>query len=53
MLLVRVAALADAAFQLHTGALLYDADGTAGGAAVLFATVTPGLAVTNADFIVA
>ena len=34
-----------------TGHLLYDADGLGGTAAVLFATVTAGTALTNADFV--
>lgn len=35
-----------------TGALSYDADGVGGDAAVRFATLTTGLALTNADFVV-
>ena len=35
-----------------TGVLSYDADGTGPTAAVVFATVTPGLNLSNADFIV-
>ncbi len=35
-----------------TGALFFDADGNGGGAAVQFATLTAGLALTNSDFIV-
>jgi len=35
------------------GHLLYDADGSANGiAAVQFATLSPGLALTNTDFLV-
>jgi Ca2+-binding RTX toxin-like protein len=35
-----------------TGALRYDADGSGPGASVRFAILSPGLAVTNADFVV-
>jgi Ca2+-binding RTX toxin-like protein len=33
-----------------TGNIFYDADGSAGGAQTLFATVTVGTALTNVDF---
>jgi len=37
-------------YDAATGHILFDADGSAAAAAVLFATVTPGLVLTNADF---
>ena len=37
-------------YNSATGALLYDPDGVASGAAVQFATVSAGLALTSADF---
>lgn len=50
------AAAADASDRIiynpGTGALIYDANGNAAGGAVLFATLTAGLALTNADFVV-
>ncbi|MCC6984658.1 MAG: hypothetical protein IT535_15445 [Bauldia sp.] len=39
-------------YNAKTGALLYDADGNGRGAAVQFATVSPNLALTHADFYV-
>jgi len=38
-------------FDAATGHLFYDGDGIGGAAAILFATVTPGLVLTSADFI--
>jgi serralysin len=35
-----------------TGALSYDSDGFGGTAAVQFAQLSPGLALTNIDFVV-
>jgi len=37
-------------YDQSTGRIYYDADGLGGVAQVLFATVTPGTALTNADF---
>jgi Ca2+-binding RTX toxin-like protein len=39
-------------YNAATGALLFDADGNGAGAAVQFATLSAGLALTNADFLV-
>jgi len=39
-------------FNSATGALFYDADGTGAAAAIQFATLTPGLPLTNANFLV-
>jgi Ca2+-binding RTX toxin-like protein len=39
-------------YNQGTGQIFYDADGDLGGTAVLFATVTPGISLTNNDFIV-
>ena len=34
-----------------TGSIFYDADGNGGGPAILFAQVTAGTTLTNADFV--
>jgi Ca2+-binding RTX toxin-like protein len=39
-------------YDEDTGRIFYDSDGSGAGAAVLFATVTPGTTITNDDFIV-
>ncbi len=39
-------------YNSANGALFYDADGSGAGAAVRFATLAPGLLLTNADFLV-
>jgi len=39
-------------YDAGTGAIFYDADGSGAGLQVQFATVTPGLVLTNADFFV-
>jgi Ca2+-binding RTX toxin-like protein len=39
-------------YDSATGALFYDSDGTGGVAAIQFAEVNPGLALTNLDFLV-
>ena len=39
-------------YNKTTGVISFDADGSGSGAAVHFATVSPGLALTNADFFV-
>ena len=37
-------------YNSDTGALIYDSNGSAAGGAIQFATLTPHLALTNADF---
>ena len=38
-------------YDKAAGKIFYDADGNGAGAALLFATVTPGMTLTNADFV--
>ena len=38
-------------YQAASGRIFYDADGSGAGAAILFAQVTPGTALTSADFV--
>jgi Ca2+-binding RTX toxin-like protein len=38
-------------YDSATGQIRYDADGVGGAASILFATVTAGTALTNADFV--
>jgi Ca2+-binding RTX toxin-like protein len=40
-------------YESDSGKLFYDADGTGAAAGILFATLTAGLSVSNADFVVA
>jgi hypothetical protein len=40
-------------YERDSGKLFYDADGAGGSAGIHFATLTVGLALTNADFSVA
>jgi Ca2+-binding RTX toxin-like protein len=39
-------------YDADSGKIFYDADGSGAGAAILFATVTAGTALTNADFVI-
>ena len=39
-------------YNSATGALLFDADGNGAGAAVQFASISTGLAMTNAEFVI-
>ena len=39
-------------YETDTGKLIYDSNGDAAGGAVHFATLTAGLALTNADFLI-
>ena len=39
-------------YNSATGALMFDADGNGAGAAIQFATLATGLAMTNAEFLV-
>lgn len=54
----QIGAAADSAsdriiYNQGTGEIFYDADGDLAGAAILFATVNPGISLSNHDFIVA
>ncbi|WP_066480530.1 MULTISPECIES: beta strand repeat-containing protein [unclassified Sphingomonas] len=46
------AASAQILYDQATGRLFYDADGTGAGAAVIFATLVPGTALTNNDIVI-
>jgi len=39
-------------YETDTGELYYDSNGSAAGGSVLFATLSPGLGITNADFFI-
>ena len=44
--------LARIIYETDTGKLFFDANGSAAGGKTQFATLDPGLALTNADFVV-
>jgi serralysin len=39
-------------YETDTGSVFFDSNGNAAGGGVLFAVLTPGLALTNADFLI-